>query len=104
MDAIPANTILYVLDAGTPGSGPVELINGTPASALTYTFSGLANGADNIDSSNNGGTTWTYVPTPDANGCDPAVTHIRVRPQGTMAGSGVGGNPYFEVRFRVRVN
>jgi hypothetical protein len=45
VDAIPANTILYVLGAGTPGSGPVELINGTPASALTYTFSGLANGA-----------------------------------------------------------
>jgi hypothetical protein len=104
VDAVPANTILYVLDNGTPGSGPVEFINGTPTSALTYTFSGLASGADNVDFSNNGGTTWTYVPTPNANGCDPAVTHIRVRPQGTMAGTGVAGNPYFEVRFRVRVN
>lgn len=104
VDAIAANTALYVLDTGAPGSGPVEFIDGTPTSALTYTFSGLASGADDVDFSNNGGTTWTHVPTPDANGCDPAVTHLRVRPQGTMAGASLGGNPYFELRFSVRVN
>lgn len=104
VDAIPANTALFVQDIGTAGSGPIAFTNGAPSSALTYTFSGLGNGADNLEFSNNGGTTWTYTPVANANGCDPAVTHIRVRPQGTMAGSGVPGNPYFEIRFRVRVN
>lgn len=104
VDAIPANTALFVQDIGTAGSGPIEFTNGAPSSALTYTFSGLGNGADNLEFSNNGGTTWTYTPVANANGCDPAVTHIRVQPQGTMAGSGVPGNPYFEIRFRVRVN
>lgn len=104
VDAIPANTALFVQDIGTAGSGPIEFTNGAPSSALTYTFSGLGNGADNLEFSNNGGTTWAYTPVANANGCDPAVTHIRVQPQGTMAGSGVPGNPYFEIRFRVRVN
>jgi hypothetical protein len=40
----------------------------------------------------------------NANGCDPAVTHIRVRPKGTMAAASGAGNPFFEVSFRVRVN
>jgi hypothetical protein len=104
VDAIPANTALFVQDVGASGSGPVAFTNGTPSSTLTYSFAGIGNGADDVEFSNNGGTSWTYTPVANANGCDPAVTHIRVRPKGTMAGAGGAGNPYFEVRFRVRVN
>jgi hypothetical protein len=104
VDAIPANTALFVQDLGVAGSGPVAFTNGTPSSALTYTYSGLGNASDDVEFSNNGGTIWTYTPVANANGCDPAVTHIRVRPKGTMAGASGAGNPYFEVRFRVRVN
>ena len=103
-DAIPANTALYVLDQGTAGSGPVAFVNGTPASGVTWTYTALNSTSDDLEFSNDGGTTWTYTPTPNANGCDPAVTHIRLRPDGTMAASSGAGNPWFELRFQVRVN
>jgi hypothetical protein len=57
-----------------------------------------------LDFSNDGGATWTYTPSANADGCDPSVTSIRVKPQGTMAANTGSGNPYFEIRFRVRVN
>jgi parallel beta-helix repeat protein len=104
VDAVPTNTALFVQDLGAAGSGPVAFTNGAPTSALTYTFSGLGNAADDLEFSNNGGTSWAYTPVANANGCDPAVTHIRVRPKGTMAAASGAGNPFFEVRFRVRVN
>jgi hypothetical protein len=104
VDAVPANTALFVQDLGAAGSGPVAFTNGTPTSALTYTFSGLGNAADDVEFSNNSSTTWTYTPVANANGCDPAVTHIRVRPKGTVAAASGAGNPYFEIRFRVRAN
>lgn len=104
VDAVPANTALLVQDLGLAGSGPVAFTNGTPTSALTYTFSGLGNGGDDLEFSNNGGSSWAYTPVPNADGCDPTVTHIRVKPKGTMAGATGAGNPFFELRFRVRVN
>jgi len=68
--------VLFVQDVGGAGSVPVAFTNGTPTSALTYTFCGLGNGADDVEFSNNGGTTWTHTPVANASGCDPAVTHI----------------------------
>ena len=47
--------------------------------------------------------TWTYTPTPDADGFDSAVTNIRIRFSGAMNASGVDGNPWASVRFRVGV-
>jgi hypothetical protein len=102
VDQVPANTKLFVGDLGAPGSGPVAFVNGTPSSALTWTFTALNNTTDDLDFSNDGGTTWTYVPTADADSCDPAVTHIRMRPKGTMPGQGTG-SPNFELQFRVIV-
>lgn len=102
VDAVPANTTLYVRDIGVAGSGPIRFVNGTTSSNLTYTFTALNNTTDNLDFSTDG-VNWGYTPVPDAQGCDPAVRYIRVRPQGTMAAA-AGGNPYFEIEFRVRVN
>lgn len=81
-DAIPSGLALFV---GTyaPGPGPVAF--GTGTSGLTYNFAGLASSSDDIAFSNNGGASWTYVPTPDANGVDAAVTHVRINPKGSMA-------------------
>ncbi|HEU5134644.1 MAG TPA: right-handed parallel beta-helix repeat-containing protein [Steroidobacteraceae bacterium] len=103
VDSVPANTRLFVGNLGAPGSGPVTFVNGSPSSALTWTFTALNSTTDDVDFSNDGGVTWTYVPVPDANGYDAAVTTLRMRPKGTMPGNG-GGNPYFELRFRVIVN
>jgi parallel beta-helix repeat protein len=103
VDPVPANTQLFVGNLGGAGSGPIAFVNGSPSSALTWTFTALNSTTDDVDFSNDNGATWTYVPVPDANGYDAAVTTLRLRPQGTMPGNG-GGNPYFELRFRVKVN
>ena len=81
-DAIPANLSLFV---GTyaPGPGPVRFTAGS--SALTYGFTSLSSTTDDLEFSNNGGASWTYGPTADANGVDATVTHVRVRPKGSMA-------------------
>lgn len=102
-DPIPANTRMFVGDLGAPGSGPVAFVNGSPGSGLTWTFSGLNSLTDDLEFSNDGGSTWTYVPVADAQGCDAAITHIRMRPKGVMPGNG-SGNPSFQLQFRVLVN
>jgi hypothetical protein len=81
-DPTPAALSLYV--ANLPNAtGPLAFTAGT--SGTTYTFAGLASTADDLEFSNNGGSTWTYVPTADGSGVDPAVTHMRIRPKGAMA-------------------
>lgn len=81
-DPTPGNLSLYV--ANLPATtGP--LLFGAGSSGATYTFSGLASTTDDLEFSNNGGTSWTYVPTANGAGVDPAVTHMRIRPKGAMA-------------------
>lgn len=102
LDAIPPNTDLFVGNMGGVGSGPVAFLNGVPSSGLTYTFTSLASATDDVSFSSNGGVSFLYTPAPNANNVDPNVTHIRINPKGTMPGNG-GGNPSFQVSFRVRV-
>lgn len=96
VDATPAGTDLVVTNIGGAGSGPAAFT--ANASNLTYGFTSLASTTDNLDFSNNGGASWTYTPIANANGVDPAVTHVRLRPQGTMAASST-----FSFRLRYRV-
>ena len=96
-DATPANMELVVSNIGAAGSGPAAFTAGT--SGLTYTFTSLASTADNIDFSNNNGSTWTYTPVANANGADPNVTNIRLRPQGAMAASSTFS---FRIRYRIK--
>ncbi len=64
--------------------GPV-VFSDPGGSGLTYTFTAIGSTTDGIDFSNDGGATWTYVPSADAQGCDPAVTSFRLRPGGGFA-------------------
>lgn len=96
-DATPANLDFVVTDIAAAGSGPAAFIAGT--SGMSYSFTSLGSTTDNIDFSNNGGTTWTYVPSANANGVDPAITTVRVRPQGAMAASSAA---IVRLRYRVR--
>ena len=81
-DPTPAALSLYV--GNYPGTtGPLLFTAGS--SGATYAFSGLASMTDDVEFSNNGGSTWTYVPTANSAGVDPAVTHMRIRPKGAMA-------------------
>lgn len=96
-DATPANAELVVANIGGAGSGPAAFTAGS--TGLTYTFTSLASTTDNIDFSNNNGSTWNYTPVANANGADPNVTNIRLRPQGAMAASSTFS---FRVRYRIR--
>lgn len=102
-DPVPANTALYVLDINGAGSGPVLFAQGATSSALTYTFTALGDMADDLAFSNDGGATWTAVPVPGADGCDPAITHIRVNPKGAFLGNAMPPSPSFSLSFRVCV-
>jgi len=102
-DAVPANMRLYVNDVGGAGSGPVVFTNGATGSGLTYTFTSLASTTDSIAFSNNGGSTWTYTPVPDANGYDSNVTNFRITPTGTFNGDTGSGSPSFQLQLRMQV-
>jgi uncharacterized repeat protein (TIGR01451 family) len=111
VDPIPANTELFVNSLGaSPANSPIAFASSvTPPSGVTFAFTSLNNTpvADDIEFSNQapvaGVYTFGYLPTPNALGVDPAVTAIRLNPKGTMAGSNGGSNPYFELKFQVRV-
>ncbi len=100
-DAVPAGTMLRVSDLALL-TGPVEFVDGNVlgllGSGLTFSYSSLTNTTDGVDFSNDNGLSWTYQPTIGANGCDAAVTNIRVR----LGGTQVAGSS-FRLRFRVRV-
>jgi len=94
-DPVPANSAMYV---ATSAGNPVEFVNGTPGSGLTYNY------ATNVTYSSTGvGGPWTYTPVPDADGFDPLVRAVRIAPTGVMSATG-GGNPSFTIQFRVRIN
>lgn len=110
-DPIPANTELFVNSLGAiPANSPVAFVNSvTPPSGVTFAFTSLNNTptADDIEFSNQapvaGVYAFGYLPVPNADGVDPAVTAIRLNPKGTMAGASGVNNPFFDLRFRVRV-
>lgn len=97
-DQTPANLALFV-NALLSGSAPVLFQDGGTSSTLTFTYTNLASSTDDVDFSNNGGTTWTYTPVPDGSGFDSAVTNIRIRPKGTMA-----ANSSFSLTVRYKVS
>ena len=87
-DALPPGVSFFNgdFDGAGPGTTPFELVAGT---------SGLTLAAANASYSNNGGTSFAYVP---AAGYDPAVNTLRLAPGGSMA-----ANSSFTIRFRARI-
>ncbi|HEU0133396.1 MAG TPA: DNRLRE domain-containing protein [Allosphingosinicella sp.] len=103
VQSVPAQASLFVRDLGTAGSGPVAFAQGSTSSGLTYSYAGLASASDDVAFSNNGGASFVYAPVADPTGFDPAVTHIRVTPKGSFAGSSGAGSPSFTVSYRIKV-
>ncbi len=95
IDPMPANTELFVGDLGVTGSGPIAFVQGTPGSGLTWK-------ADDATFSKSDCSTFGYAPVPAAQ-YDLAVKCIRLNPKGTLAAASGGANPFFELRFRVRL-
>ncbi len=102
-DPIPADTALVVADLGGAGVGPVVFTDGATSSGLTYTFTSLASATDDVEFSNDGGTTWTYTPVAGLYGCDTAVTNLRVNPKGTFVADTATPDPSLTLRFRICV-
>ena len=99
-DAIPAGAALRVTDYDGSTSGPVLFVDGGTTSGLIYSYVSLGDANDDVMFSNDSGATFTYTPVPLGNGTDPAVTHIRVNPKGTLAGDSGSGSPSFEIYFK----
>ncbi|WP_375396916.1 hypothetical protein [uncultured Sphingomonas sp.] len=103
VDVLPANVILRVTDLAGPGMGPVEFVDGNllglglGSSGLTCGFTSLSSITDCIEFSTDG-TTWSYVPVPDADGYDANVRAIRVKPVTTFSTTGS-----FQLRYRVKI-
>ncbi|MEZ5679814.1 MAG: proprotein convertase P-domain-containing protein [Erythrobacter sp.] len=96
-DAGPANAKLC-FDANGTGT-PVAFTDGSPTSGVTYNYVALGNTGDGLEFSNDGGTSWTYTPTADAEGCDAAITNFRVTTGGQFKPSSS-----FTLRTRYRIN
>jgi hypothetical protein len=103
VDPIPLQMELYVRDIGAVGSGPVLFVNGTISSTLTYTFVALASTIDDLAFSSDHGATWEHVPTPNVDGFDSAITHIRVSLKGAFAKAACGNSPSCTIQYRVRL-
>ena len=104
MDDVPADACMLVQDAAGPGSGPVLFQDGVPSSGLSYSFVSLGSTTDDLEFSDDGGLSFNYTPTPNASGCDTAVTHIQINPTGTFAADTGGGSPQARFEFGAVIN
>ena len=102
-DAVPANMALRVLDYDGTTPGPVQFVDGATTSGLNYSFVALDDPDDDVAFSDDGGVTFDYEPTANADGVDPAVTSIRVNPKGDLAGSTGSGDPSMQISFKAVV-
>lgn len=98
---IPDGTALLLTDLAGPGSGPVLFQDGIPSSGLSYRFRYLRTKGDGLEFSNNGGMSFNYTPTPDGQGADSAVTHLRIKPRGVFQGLMPEGAPNFSIQLQV---
>jgi len=100
-DPVAAATTFFF---GSP-IAPITFTDGATASGLSFTFIDLSSTTDDVDFSNDGGTTFV-TPTTDASGFDttaPPINFIRINPKGEFRGSDTVNNPSMEIKFRVRV-
>jgi parallel beta-helix repeat protein len=103
-DTLPTTgAALFVGDIGAPASGPIAFANGATASGLSYNFVALGNAGDDVGFSSDAGPAYTYgyTPTPGANGCDAAVTALRINPKGVFVDDVATPDPSFTLRFWV---
>ena len=101
-DTLPPNTKL-VLDSP---ANPITFVDGSPSSGLTFTFSGLGSTTDDVDFSNDGGSTF-ITPSADIDGVDitsPSINYIRINPKGVLNGDSGSGPTAFKLNFEVKVD
>lgn len=99
-DKIPEDLSLFVGDLEYKGSGPAAFKDND--SGLQFRFGGLSSPDDSIEFSSDGGKTFGYAPIADSDGFDPNVTHIRLRPEGSLLATS-GQYERFSLRYRMKV-
>lgn len=87
-DAFPAQVALMV-----SGAGVFAFTDGATPSGLSFTYGGPSSSTDSVEFSIDG-TDFGYSPTDPV---DPAVTHIRFRPSGTLDPSNGAATPSFTI-------
>ena len=96
VDTVPAELSLCVTAACLSG-GPVILdATGSPVPP------GVTIGA--VEYSDDGGSTWSYSPSPDGDGFDGNVDAVRITLSGTLSSMSTSGPPSFDLIFAARVN
>ncbi len=82
------------------GSGqPIAFTDGTPSSGLSYVYTSLTSASDSLYFSDDGGSTWTYQPLPDEDGCDEEITNFQLRPSGRLD---AGGSFALRANYRIK--
>jgi uncharacterized repeat protein (TIGR01451 family) len=81
--AIPGATVEYTIDIDNLGTNPatdVIVVDAVPINTafLVGSVSTTPAVGPTVDYSDDGGSTWTYVPVAGPDGSDPTVTHVRV--------------------------
>ena len=103
VQTISADSALRVVDFDGSTAGPILFLDGNPSSGITYTFGGLGDPTDDLYFSNDGGVSYNYTPTADANGVDAAVTHIRIGSTSAFAGDSGLGATSAQYQFKTRI-
>jgi len=95
-DVVPADTEIFV---DTSGGDPIVFVDGVVPSGLSFVY------ATGVSYSNQagGGAPFSYVPVPDADGFDAAVTGVQITFTGAMSAAGGGGSPGFDIVMQLRV-
>lgn len=84
---------------------PIVMIDGASASGVTYSFVSLSSVADDIEFSNDGGTTTVTPSFNLSTGLDttvPRVNHLRINPKGTLVETSTG--PSFTLRLLMQLD
>ena len=70
---------------GSGSSTVFALSDGSPASGLSLRYTAPNSTSDDVDFSKDNGASWTFSPIPSATASVAQITHVRLRPQGSMA-------------------
>lgn len=105
-DSVPTNTSIFVQSSINYPEAPFNFSDGAGAAAsgLSFVYSGPTSTTDDVEFSDNNGSDFNYLPTPDSDGFDSAVTDVRINPKGIFNGSNGTDAPTFTIDFSVRVD
>jgi len=83
--ATPGGSRVALDGDGSSTGAAIQSSEGSAPSTLAVSYADPASANDDVDFSADGGSTWSYAPIVGNPASEAAVTHVRVRPRGSMA-------------------